>query len=296
MSTFKNILCIIATILLCVIFPPILIVVLPYTIYLLLTKNKGDRNHVGGKNWTNIDNIVIKNETNKRIFDFYKDILLDKVLNFEEAYKNDKIKADYKDIIEQEHNKIFGGLEKLMAADTKEEKILAAMRLESLNVFPSANNPQDVILNPREVCYYYTKSAAIDTIKKVRTNISYSGFKMTEGGFRLGNMSVSANSVEGIKRFDAGLLVITNQRIIFKGVNNHTKTISLGTIIGIERFEDNGVIIFLSNRETPIIIRFIANKTFFYNKKMDAMSFNNDLNWFERAISEIIASKTSENG
>jgi hypothetical protein len=34
---------------------------------------------------------------------------------------------------------------------------------------------------------------------------------------------------------------------------------------------------------------------FFYNKKMDAMSFNNDLNWFERAISEIIASKTSEN-
>ena len=148
---------------------------------------------------------------------------------------------------------------------------------------------QGVILNPRETCYYYTKSAAVDTIKKVRTDIFYSGFRTTQGGFRLGNMSVSANSVEGIKRFDAGLLVVTNQRLIFKGVNNHTKTISIGSIIGIEKFEDNGVIIFLSNRETPVIIRFIADKMFFYNKERDAMTFNNDLKWFERAISEVIS-------
>lgn len=291
---FKNILYILGTILICIVFPPVLIIVVPYSIYLLFSGNKGDRNHVGGKEWTKLSDVEIKDETNSRIFNFYKTILLDNVVNFKEAYEDNKIKSEYKDIIEQEFSKIFGGMETLMAANTKEEKYLAAMRLDSIHDFPSPNNPQGIILNPREVCYYYTKSAAIDTIKKVRTDISYNGFKITEGGFRLGNMSVSANSVEGVKRFDAGLFVITNQRIIFKGVNNHTKTIPLGTIIGIEKFEDNGVIIFLSNRETPVIVRFIADRTFFYNKKMDAMTFNNDLNWFERALSEILKNKDDQ--
>ena len=288
----KDILSIIGTILICIIFPPVLIVVVPYTIYLLVTKNKGDRNHVGGKEWTNINDVVIKNETIKELFNFYKTLLLDKVKTLEEALNDSELITKYGNMVKLEYNNVLeSGIEGIMNVNTKEEKYLSAMRLDSIKTFPSANLPQEVILNPREICYYYTKSAAIDTIKKVRSDISYSGFKTTQGGFRLGSMSVTSNNVEGIKRFDAGLLVITNQRLIFKGVNNHTKTISIGTIMGIERFEDNGVIIFLSNRETPVIIRFIADRTFYYNKEMNTMSFNNDLNWFERSISEILKNK-----
>ena len=286
----KNVLSIIGVILICVIFPPVLIVLVPCIIYLLITKNKGDRNHMGGKEWTKIYDVAIKGEANKCIFDFYKNILLDYGKNLQESLNDQEISKKFGNVAKSEYDRIIGGgIEEVLKGGTKEEKYLSAMRLESLKTFPSANLPEGVILNPRETCYYYTKSAAVDTIKKVRTDIFYSGFRTTQGGFRLGNMSVSANSVEGIKRFDAGLLVVTNQRLIFKGVNNHTKTISIGSIIGIEKFEDNGVIIFLSNRETPVIIRFIADKMFFYNKEHDAMTFHNDLKWFERAISEVIS-------
>ena len=290
MST-KDILSIIVTILICVVFPPVLIVLVPYLIYFLFTGSKGDRNHMGGKGWTKIEDVAIKDDTNKGVFDFYKSILLNHGKNLQESLNDQEISREFGNVAKSEYDRIMsGGIEEILKADTKEEKYLSAMRLESLTTFPSSNLPEGVILNPRETCYYHTKSAAVDVIKKVRTDISYSGFRVNQGSFRLGNMSVSANSVEGIKRFDVGLLVVTNQRIIFKGLNNHTKTIAIGSIIGIEKFEDNGVIIFLSNRETPVIIRFIADKMFFYNKEHNAMTFHNDLKWFERAISEITAS------
>ncbi len=292
MSFLKNVLCVIATLFICVIFPPVILVVVPYTIYLLVTRNKGDRNHVGGKEWVSANKVDIKDETNKVIFDFYKKLFFEKAKNIQEALNDSELLKEYGNIIKSEYDKIVnGGVDKIMESATKEEKYLSAMRLESLKTFPSANVPKDIILNPRETCYFYSKIAAIDTVKKVRTNISYCGFKTSQGGFRLGNMSVSANSVEGIKRFDAGLLVVTDQRLIFKGTNNHTKTITIGSIIGIEKFEDNGVIIFLSNRETPVIIRFIADKMFFYNKEYDSMVLHNDLKWFERAMHEIVSSK-----
>jgi len=288
MNDTKDLLCIVGTILICIIFPPALLLVIPY----LLFRKKGDRSHVGGKEWTNINDVVIKDVAIKEIFNFYKTLLLDKVKTLEEALNDSEMMAQYGNIIKSEYNNALNnGINGIINSDTEDDKYLSAMRLDSIKTFPSANLPQEVIFNPREVCYYYTKLAAIDTIKNVRTDISYIGFRATQGGFRLGNMSVSSDSVEGIKRFDAGLLVITNQRLIFKGVNNHTKTIGIGTIIGVEKFEDNGVIIFLNNRETPIIIRFIADKTFYNNEEMNAMSFNNDLNWFERALSEILKNR-----
>jgi hypothetical protein len=64
--------------------------------------------------------------------------------------------------------------------------------------------------------------------------------------------------------------------------------IAQGNIIGIENFEDDGVILFLSNRTTPIVIKFLANNQFFYNKTHNVAFFHNDLNYFYWAIENVL--------
>ena len=119
----KNVLSIIGVILICVIFPPVLIILVPYIIYLLITKNKGDINHMGGKEWTKIDDVVIKDNANKVVFDFYKNILLDYGKNLQESLNDQEISKEFGNVAKSEYDRIIGGgIEDLLKGVTKEEK------------------------------------------------------------------------------------------------------------------------------------------------------------------------------
>lgn len=110
-------------------------------------------------------------------------------------------------------------------------------------------------LKPKELEYYRSPNAVVDKADVILRNINYCGFRLNRNAFRMGNMLVSSNEINGIKRFGNGWLYVTNQRIVFVGTDNATISIPLGSIISYAAYEDNGVVFSIANKK-PIIVSF----------------------------------------
>lgn len=224
-----------------------------------------------------INNIKMENPLAQKVFDWYKKVMITDKKTFYEVLRNIDLRREWHKIQEIEKS----------LPDNDDMTYIDAMSMEFGNSGSKTTyNPDGFILNPREECYFHAKSIELKTMQRICVNVSSAGFKFNNGGFRTGNMTYYPKNVEGLKHYDDGEILVTNQRILFKG-NSHTMTIALGNIIGIENFENDGVIMFLSNRTTPIVIKFLANNQFFYNKEHNVAFFHNDLNYFYWAMENV---------
>lgn len=217
--------------------------------------------------WVNINDVKMDSPEAQKVFNYYKDICLNKKIKLDEILRDVDLRREYQKI-----QKIQDSL----PDDNDMSYILG------FDLFGGADS-SGFILNPQEEALFRTKSAEIKTVQRIAINMNYADFRVGDSGFRMGNRTIYPRNVEGLKHFADGDILVTNQRIIFKG-DMKTKTISLGSIIGVENFESDGVIIFMSDRVNPIVIKFLADRQFFYNEKAELASFHNDLNDFYYAL------------
>ena len=227
--------------------------------------------------YTKIDDVKINDSQIKKVFDYYKTMLIDKKLDMEDVLKDVELR--------REHN-LIRRLEEQIEEDmesNKDAKYTLALSLEFGNYGRSTDG---IIFNPEEEVFFKSDIVSVDTIKTIGKNFMYGGIKVSNNGLRIGGGQFYSDNIEELKRFDAGELILTNQRIIFMG-SKKSKTIPIGNILSVDNYENNGVIITLSNRENPIIIRFLSDKMFVYNKLYDMMFFSNDLNWFYKALEKV---------
>ena len=242
----------------------------------LFCSNNNDNNHVkqDGVKWIHINNVKITNPLAQKAFNWYKNKINIKLegLNLNADERNELL----------EMNNITDSL-----PDDDEKTFVDALSLKYL----SGRNdlkPDWLIMNPKEECLFHTKLSALDTVQRIVKNISYIGLRNVKNGLRTGCGSLCTKDVEGLRRFDAGDIVVTSQRIIFKGTNK-SKTIKISNILSIDDFDDNGVIITMDNRVNPIVIRFLADKCFHYAENVNMRFFYNDLNEFYCAISKALS-------
>ncbi len=252
----------------------ILLTIIIVAIIMAMYSSNNNGNHIkcDGKKYFDINTLKMDSPKAQQVFDFYKSMLLDKKLNLHEVLRDVNLR--------RELNKIKA-IQKSLPNDN-DMVFIDALDSEFCD-FTASRAPDGIILNPQEECYFNTQACAVDTIQKIARNVTYGGIRTSNNGVRFGSGTIYSKDVEGLRRFDAGTLLVTNQRIIFKGTKK-TKTISIGSILSVDKFDDNGVIISMSNRENPIVIRFIADKCFNYVKEHDIAFFYNNLNWFYKAL------------
>lgn len=116
-------------------------------------------------------------------------------------------------------------------------------------------------LQSDEYILYRYKSAALFTVQKIFTEITYTGGRVSQGVFRAGSATINSRNVEGLKLKQNGFIYITNKRIIFIGNDNSTNVINIDKIIAIALFEENGIIFKISN-SNPFVISFNGNFTY----------------------------------
>lgn len=116
-------------------------------------------------------------------------------------------------------------------------------------------------LQSDEYILYRYKSAALFTVQKIFTEITYTGGRVSQGVFRAGSATINSRNVEGLKLKQNGSIYITNKRIIFIGNDNSTNVINIDKIIAIALFEENGIIFKISN-SNPFVISFNGNFTY----------------------------------
>lgn len=94
--------------------------------------------------------------------------------------------------------------------------------------------------------------------KIITTSYSYGGFQYKLSGgngmsYRMGNLSVVANTMQKFTTIDRGRLYITNKRIIFVGTERRVnKSINLDDIIEFSVFRD-GILVGKTNGKKPLI-------------------------------------------
>lgn len=240
-------------------------------------KRKNEVIHTSDCDWYDINIVKMDSPLAQKVFDWYKNIMLIEKKTFSEVLRDVNLRREWNKIRQIEDS----------LPDDDDMNFINALGLEfSMSNANICGTPDEFILNPREECYFYTKSSALKTIQRLSTTVNYSGLRASNGCLKMGSLTYRQNHVEGLRLYDNGHLIVTNQRILFKG-ENHVKAIHLGSIIGIENFEENGVMLFLSDRTTPIVITFPANAKFSHNKKLDLVLFNNDLNHFYVSIEKM---------
>lgn len=119
----------------------------------------------------------------------------------------------------------------------------------------------EINLKDGEFVLYRYKSAAIFTVQKLFTEVSYGGARVAQGVFRAGAGTINSRSVEGLKLKDNGILYITNKRIIFVGNNNATTVFNIDKIVAAVMYESDGILLKLANAN-PIVFNFNANFTY----------------------------------
>jgi len=236
-----------------------------------------DNNHVNcdGIKFYKLQDVKMQSPIAQKIFDFYKSMLLDKKLILAEVFCDIDLRREWNKIRNDE-NLVSG----------QDANIIDALDTSFCHYLQEIA-PSNIILNPEEKCYFNSQLCVVNTVQKIGRNVTYGGIRFNENGVRSGNCTIYSNDVSGFKVFDFGTVVVTNQRIIFKGENKN-KVIPIGTILSVDNYEDNGVIISMSNRENPIIIRFRADKCFYHRPQSEYYCFYNDLNWFNKAIDKAL--------
>ena len=144
---------------------------------------------------------------------------------------------------------------------------------------------QDIILNPQEKIVFQSINCVALTLQRISSNISYGGFRCHNGIYKFGNLTYYKKDFDDLKTFDRGHLTLTNQKLIFKGNNNKIKTINIGDIISIDNYEDTGVIIFMKNREKPIVFNFYLSNVFIKDEYGNC--FLREVDTFYKAINDV---------
>lgn len=223
--------------------------------------------------YVHIDNIRTEGDDVAKVFSFFKKVFFEKNIELYDIVRDIDLRREY--------NQIKSLINTF--ADNSTAKMYADGMNLTLTIGSIGTDFGKLILNPKETPYFSTKLCAVDTIQRIGKNVSYSGLRGNINGIRSGVGTIYTSDIEQMTRFDAGLLVITNQRIIFKGTKKN-KTIPIGNILTIDNFDNNGVIITTSDRETPIVFRFVADKCFYRNLTEMVSFFYNDLNYFYRGL------------
>jgi hypothetical protein len=113
-------------------------------------------------------------------------------------------------------------------------------------------------INSNEFIYDTIKNVDWYEEKTITTSYSYGGFQYKIGGgngmsYRMGNLSVVANTTQKFTQIDRGQLYITNKRIIFIGTEKRVnKSIDLDDILEFSIFRD-GLLIGKANGKKPLI-------------------------------------------
>ena len=224
-----------------------------------------------------INNVVMESPEAQKVFEYYKKII-GKKLFLDDIQKDVELRREYDTIKKIE--------ESLPQNDdfTYIETLSRSIEYRPSIIYYS------IILNPQEKVLFTSLQCEALTIQRILSNISYGGFRFNEGGYKFGSLLYSKKDFEDFKTFDKGQFLVTNQRIIFKG-NNRVKTIPIGDIISIEDYEDTGIVIFMKNREKPIVFNFYMNNIFFYSKDDGSRYFFRIVDEFYRTISEIFYNK-----
>lgn len=119
----------------------------------------------------------------------------------------------------------------------------------------------EINLKDGEYVLFKYKSAAIFTVQKLFTEVSYGGARVAQGVFRAGAGTINSRSVEGLKLKDNGVLYVTNKRIIFIGNNNATTVYSIDKIVAAVMYEEDGILLKIANAN-PVVFNFNANFTY----------------------------------
>lgn len=225
-----------------------------------------------------IDNVLMNSPEAQTVFDYYKKAIKSKLF-LDDILKDVSLRREYNNI------------KKIEKALPKNDDFTYIEALsDSLTYRPSIVY-YSVILNPQEKVLFTCLQCEMMTIQKVLSNVTYGGFRLNNGGYRFGNVSYSKKDFEEFKKLDKGQILLTNQRIIFKG-ENRAKTIPIGDIISIENYEDKGVIVFMKNREKPIVFNLYMNNVFFYDNDDGTRYFFRIVDEFFRTINDIFYKKT----
>jgi len=157
-------------------------------------------------------------------------------------------------------------------------------------------NPSDtassegIQLRSGEKCYFKTKNSILNTVQKVLKNINYAGLRYNVGAFRMGNISLAANDIEGFRPFAAGNCYVTNQRIVFTSDANKNKVINVRDILSFVPYEENAVLINIENA-TPVIVNFPCNGMFNITSRESIVLFNDDTIAFMYALATVLGHK-----
>jgi len=113
--------------------------------------------------------------------------------------------------------------------------------------------------------------------KTIRTNVTYSGMKWSNGPFKMGNLSYTSKDIKDLVVEDIGRLFLTNKRLIFVGKQNKiSEDFTINSIVDYYLYKD-GLMICRNNRKN-IIFRESQNKNYGQSKD-DFVFIHNDFSF-----------------
>jgi hypothetical protein len=127
-----------------------------------------------------------------------------------------------------------------------------------------------IVLKDNEILIERFNNIYMFQEKTIRTNVSYSGMRWSNGPFKMGNLSYTSKDVKDLVVEDIGRLFLTNKRLIFVGKQNKiSEDFTLSSIVDYYLYKD-GLMICRNNRKN-IIFRESQNKN--YDQSKDDFAF-----------------------
>lgn len=118
----------------------------------------------------------------------------------------------------------------------------------------------EIMLKPYESLLCHQYNVNMYTYQTVYRHVQTAGLRYGKGLFIARDGIVQIDNIKDYRYYDFGQLFATDQRLIFKG-KEHTKTISWNSILKVEKYKEDAVLITPSNG-SPIIISFALNGEF----------------------------------
>lgn len=134
-----------------------------------------------------------------------------------------------------------------------------------------------VVLKDNEILIERFNNIYMFQEKTIRTNVTYSGMKWSNGPFKMGNLSYTSKDIKDLVVEDIGRLFLTNKRLIFVGKQNKiSEDFTINSIVDYYLYKD-GLMICRNNRKN-IIFRESQNKNYGQSKD-DFVFIHNDFSF-----------------
>ncbi|MDO4790198.1 MAG: hypothetical protein Q3998_04445 [Porphyromonas sp.] len=137
-------------------------------------------------------------------------------------------------------------------------------------------------LQKGEEVYHVIYSVELHQEKTTHHNIAYSGVLWQSGSLSAGSISFIGNEITGFSLMDIGKLFLSNERILFIGMqNNVTASIPIESVLYYNLYQD-GVLIHTPNRK-PLLLKFDVGY------KPEILHVEDGLNEFISVLNRIIS-------